>query len=61
MATAVSKVEDLSSNDRTIVVLSLELKLASLVRAGKAASNPAVRDALVAEGKVVSDLIARFR
>lgn len=61
MATAVSKVDDLSSNDRTIVVLSLELKLASLVRAGKVASNPAVRDALAAEGKLVSDLIARFR
>lgn len=61
MATAVSKVDDLSSVDRTIVVLSLELKLASLVRAGKAASNPAVRDALDAEGKLVSDLIARFR
>jgi len=60
MAT-ISKVDDVTKLERDIVVDALKLKLASIGRAGKSATNPAIRDALMAEGVLVEALISRFR
>lgn len=60
MAT-VSKVDEVTVLERSIIVDALKLKLASIGRAGKAASNPVIRDALMAEGVNVEALISRFR
>lgn len=56
-----SSVDVLSSVERSIVVAALQLKLQSIGRAGKAASNPAIRSALAAEGADVESLIVKFR
>ena len=60
MAT-VSKVDEITKIEREIIIDALRLKLSSIGRAGKAASNPAIRDILLNEGVLVEALIARFR
>lgn len=60
MAT-ISKVDDVTELERELVIEALKLKLASIGRAGKAATNPAIREALLAEGVLIEALIARFR
>lgn len=51
----------LTSGERSIIVEALKLKLASIGRAGKAASNPVIIEALLAEGHTVEALISKFR
>lgn len=60
MATA-KTVDELSSEDRKVVVASLDLKAKSVERAAKAASSDAVREAYMAEYRAVVALQARFR
>jgi len=60
MAT-ISNVDDVTKLERELVVEALRLKLASIGRAGKSATNPAIREALLAEGVLFEALIARFR
>ena len=61
MMATISKIDEVTKLERDLVVDALKLKLASIGRAGKAATNPAIRDALMAEGVLVEALIARFR
>lgn len=61
MATASSvSIDLLSKDERSLVVSSLKLKLASIERSAKAESNPAVAEIRVREAAAVSALIARF-
>lgn len=59
MAT-VSKVEDLSSDDRKIVVAALELKMSSVMRAAKSESNSAVAELRQKEYATLLALANRF-
>ena len=55
----ISKVDEITKIEREIIIDALRLKLSSIGRAGKAASNPAIRDTLLNEGVLVEALIAR--
>lgn len=62
MATdSVKKVDDLSKEDRAVVVGALELSRTSQLRAAKAAKSEAVRIAFEAEAAKTDSLISRFR
>lgn len=58
---SVSSIDDLSSDDRSIVVFALEAFLASQRRAERAAKSDSVRAVYAAESAKTAALIARFR
>lgn len=60
MAT-VTKVDDLSAEDRRVVVGALALSLASSERAARGAKSDGLKKAHEADAAVLSALIARFR
>lgn len=61
MATGKDYSFDLSANERSLIFVALELKAASLLRAVKAATSEAVRDAYNQEYQSVVALQAKFR
>lgn len=61
MATEKVSIDSLSSAERALVVASLELKIASVVRAFRSESNPAVREARSQEQAALEVLVHRFR
>ena len=58
---AVVKVDELSKDDRFLVVAALETLLASQVRSVNSAKTPAIREVYVAEADKTRAMIARFR
>lgn len=58
---AVSKIDDLSPVERNLVVISLNMKHTSLLRAEKAATGTAVKEAYAAEAREVLALLNKFR
>lgn len=62
MATAekITNVDQLSKDERAIVVASLTLKRASVLRAMKSETNQAVVEARSKESAAIDALIARF-
>lgn len=61
MATTPATIDSLSKDERALVVASLELKKASVLRAAKAASNPAIQEILSREASAIDVLVIRFR
>lgn len=60
MATSVS-IDALSKDERSLVVAALQLKAASVTRAVKAESNPAIAEIRSREVAAIDALIVRFR
>lgn len=58
---SVPSLNDLSAEDRLVVVSALELKAASVLRAQRAESNPAVAQIRGQEYAALQSLAARFR
>ena len=56
----VTKVDELSKEERMVVAHSLDLQLTSFLRAAKAAKSDALRRTFEAEAASVRALIARF-
>lgn len=56
-----TSVDVLTTAERSFVVVSLEMKLASLNRSIRSEPNPAVRTLRSDEADAVSSLIAKFR
>lgn len=62
MATASNvSIDSLSKDERSFVVSALQLKAASIARAEKAESNPAVAEIRARERAAVEALVLRFR
>lgn len=54
-------IDSLSKDELNLVVSALQLKVASVSRAAKAESNPAVSEIRVREVAAIEALIVRFR
>lgn len=61
MATIPVSIDALSKDERAIVVSSLQLKAASVARAAKAESNPAVAEIRSRELAAIEALVSLFR
>lgn len=58
---AVKSIDSLSKSDRDLVVVALELRIASLRRGSKASTIPGVAQAMAAELANCEALLLRFR
>ena len=56
-----TKVDDFTSEERKLIVVSLELKYASLVRAAKAESDTVIAERRQAAAAVCLAIAAKFR
>lgn len=60
MASSSPSIDSLSKDERAIVVAALDLKAASVSRAARSESNPAVVEIRAREHAAIQALIARF-
>lgn len=61
MATSSPSIDALSKDERSIIVAALQLKSASVSRAAKAETNPAVAEIRAREIAAIEALALRFR